>query len=52
MPGSVLRVPNKAQRKEELLLLLHFTDEETEVCGEVQLPPHSRDIHQKRSTNL
>lgn len=48
MPGSVLRVLNKAQRKEELLLLPHFTDEETEVCGEVQFPPHSRDIHKKK----
>lgn len=33
MPGSVLRVLNKTQR-EELLLLPHFTDEETEVCRE------------------
>lgn len=31
---SVLRVLSKTQR-EELLLLPHFTDEETEVCGEV-----------------
>lgn len=47
VPGSVLRVMNKAQREEELLLLPHFTDEETEVCGEVQFPPHPRDIHQQ-----